>query len=251
MKKTHLVVALTLGFTLTGLVAGVTEAAREDYVDSETQALLDLQAENPTDKASLEMLSHLPALQERDRQINQWAEEYESMSTEEKKRISDAAQKSYDEHMEAAREHEEWLKDNPPKPEPIQSWEIRGVHNEYDLRDSVDNKFYQVKNYWSAGRTTEERYAPIFSAGFKFKDPMQGLVEHHSGYDRNFQYFPSPTATGPLKIVSEKDGILTLISVAGNYPMRDEAGEQLEKMVTTRGGSTYYFDTNRLEFVNQ
>lgn len=251
MKKTHLVLVLTLGFTLTGLAAGVTKATREHYVDSETQALLDLQAENPTDKASLEMLRHLPELQERDRKINEWIDEYEAMTDQEKEAISEVAQKSYDEHMKAAKDYEERLKNNPPEPKPLQSWETRGIHNDYNLGDSVDIETYQVKNYWSAGRATEEHDSPIFSAGFKFKDPLQGVVEHHRGYERDFQYFPAPTATGPLKIVEEEDGILTLISMAGNYPMRDEAGEQVEKMVTTRGGSTYYFDTNQLKFVDR
>ena len=251
MKKNNLILVFTLGFVLTGVIAAATQASREDFVDSETQALLDLQAQNPTDKASLEMLKYLPTLQDRDRQINQWIEEYEKMSEEEKKVISDAAQKSYDDRRHQIQQYEAYLQENPTKPGPLQPDETRGIH-EKSLSDSVDIKAYKAFDvYWSAGREPEEWNAPIFSSGYKFENPLQGLVEYHHGWERDFKYYPSPTATGPLKIVSEKDGVLTLVSVAGEYAMHDLAGENPERIVKAPGGSTYLFDTNTLQFITR
>ncbi len=51
----------------------------------------------------------------------------------------------------------------------------------------------------------------------------------------------APTATGPLKIVSEAGGILTLKSVGGTYDAYD-ADTNTRHEVTTKGGTAYTFD---------
>ncbi|VAW33158.1 hypothetical protein MNBD_CPR01-257, partial [hydrothermal vent metagenome] len=51
----------------------------------------------------------------------------------------------------------------------------------------------------------------------------------------------APTATGPLKIVSEANDILVLQSVAGTYEAYDLNTNTLHD-VTTKGGTTYKFD---------
>ncbi len=244
MKKTHLVLILTLGFTLTGIIAATSRASRDYFVDSETQILLDLKAKNPTDKGSLELLKGIEALQERDRKINAWLD----LPQAELDKVIADKEDSLAKNKEQMRENEAKLGKTPLQIEPIAEWELKGIHEE-SLNDSVDLKAYRPLNYWTSGRAEGTNETPVFSAGYKFEDPLQGLVEYHVGWERNFKYYPSPTATGPLKVVSEKDGILTLISVAGEYPKRDLAGENREVMVKTPGVATYFFDTKTLTFI--
>ncbi len=53
--------------------------------------------------------------------------------------------------------------------------------------------------------------------------------------------YTAPTATGPLKIVSEAKGVLTAQSVAGTYEAYD-ANTNTRHNVTTKGGTTYTFN---------
>jgi hypothetical protein len=73
-------------------------------------------------------------------------------------------------------------------------------------------------------------------------DPSQGVLFVMNDFTPvGAQAISAPTATGPLKIVSEANGVLTLQSVAGSYeaygPMTNTRSE-----VTTSGGTTYKFD---------
>ncbi len=55
------------------------------------------------------------------------------------------------------------------------------------------------------------------------------------------QAISAPTATGPLKIVSEVNDVLTLQSVGGTYEAYD-ANTNTRHDVTTKGGTTYTFN---------
>jgi hypothetical protein len=79
--------------------------------------------------------------------------------------------------------------------------------------------------------------------------PMQGAIFiMENGQIVGSQVYLTPTATGPVKVVSEKNGVLTLQSIVGTYEIyRIDDGAVIGK-VTTPGGSTYSFDLNTLTF---
>lgn len=75
------------------------------------------------------------------------------------------------------------------------------------------------------------------------KDPSKGvLFVMQDGKIVGSQRYAAPTSSGPLKIVSESNGVLTIQSVAGTYEAYD-ADTNLRQNVTTKGGTTYTFDT--------
>lgn len=246
MKKTYPILVFTLAFLGTGIITAATKASREPYVDSETQALLALKSDHPTDPGTLELLNKtLPIRLERDRQINERID----LSQREKEKLAEEKRASHEAHLRLFKRQEEELKSHPPQPLPPQSWEMKGVHQE-SLFDGVDQKAYHDLNYWTSGRKENTELTPIFSAGFKYENPLQGVVEYHMANDsRKFDYYPSPEATGPLKIMSEKDGVLTLESQSGSFEKHDIAGEWPAEEVRTPGGKTYFFDTRSFKFL--
>lgn len=84
----------------------------------------------------------------------------------------------------------------------------------------------------------------------EYANPSQGVVfvwEPDNGIGTTRSY-PSPTATGPLKIISQQNDVLVLQSVAGTYEVsNDDTGTR--KSVTTKGGETYTFDIRGRKFV--
>lgn len=86
------------------------------------------------------------------------------------------------------------------------------------------------------------------AAGFYKYDPSQGVF-FASGQDgQTFRRtFPTPTKTGPVKIVSEKNGIVTLESVAGTFQTYDDGGAK-DGTVKTPGGTTYTFDLSTMTY---
>jgi hypothetical protein len=80
-----------------------------------------------------------------------------------------------------------------------------------------------------------------------YDDPSQGALfvwEPGTTTPSNIgssRTYPAPTATGPLKIVSEANGILTARSLAGTYEVYD-INTDTRHYVTTAGGTTYMFD---------
>ncbi len=73
-------------------------------------------------------------------------------------------------------------------------------------------------------------------------DPSQGVLFVMNDFTPvGAQAISAPTATGPLKIVSEASGVLTLQSVGGTYEAYD-ADTNTRHEVTTKGGTTYTFD---------
>ncbi len=61
------------------------------------------------------------------------------------------------------------------------------------------------------------------------------------------QAYPAPTATGPLKIVSESNGVITAVSLAGTYEAYD-MNTNTRRDVTTTGSTTYTFDLTSRSF---
>ncbi len=85
-------------------------------------------------------------------------------------------------------------------------------------------------------------------AGYAFADPSQGLVIVDGGAEK---YVRTPDATGPLKIISERGGILTLQSEAGTFDApTPETETEVATTVHTAGGKTYRFDVRKGEFID-
>jgi hypothetical protein len=79
-------------------------------------------------------------------------------------------------------------------------------------------------------------------------NPMQGIVFVDAfGAADSRQYIATPTATGPVKIISESNGVLTLQSIAGVYEVYREATDTIE-YVTAPGGTTYRFSVLTRKF---
>lgn len=84
--------------------------------------------------------------------------------------------------------------------------------------------------------------------GTAYKDnPSQGVLfvwvlatTTASGLGNTWTY-PAPTATGPLKIISEASGVITATSLAGTYEVYD-INTDTRHYVATTGGTTYTFD---------
>lgn len=76
----------------------------------------------------------------------------------------------------------------------------------------------------------------------EYDNPSQGVLfiwEPDNGIGSTRTYL-APTATGPLKIVSQQNDVLTIQSVAGTYEVYD-INIDTRKYVTTKGGATYFF----------
>ncbi len=79
-------------------------------------------------------------------------------------------------------------------------------------------------------------------------DPSQGVLFVMNDFTPvGSQTIPAPTATGPLKIVSEANGVLLLQSVGGTYEAYD-ADTNTRHEVTTKGGAMYTFDLRTRTF---
>lgn len=233
-------------------------AARQFYIDPELQVLRDLKAKNPTDPDSLDRLRALPMLEEDQRRYEQGIIEYENMTDAQKKAVGEESVRRYEENMAKIRQdekEEEEYKDKvrkgllPPRPlpNPMQA----GIRDGSEIEPSGDK--FTVINYWTAGDFFNKQAAKFdrifFVAGASLANPQQGIVRVDDfSLTPPLRYYPSPTATGPLKVIAENNGILTLTSMKGIYNAYDFAMDVSSK-VSTPGGATYYFDTNARAFV--
>jgi len=91
----------------------------------------------------------------------------------------------------------------------------------------------------------------ITVTGTAYRDnPIQGALFIWIPEDgiSSSRIYLAPDSTGPLKIVSEEDDILTLESVAGTYEAYD-INTDTRHYVTTKGGETYTFDIKQRIFM--
>lgn len=87
-------------------------------------------------------------------------------------------------------------------------------------------------------------------AGYRPDNPMQGVIivfdnpESSAGQD-----YSVPIAAGPVRIIAEKNGVLTLQAIAGDFEefTGDDSG-QPATMVHTTGGRKYFFDLSSRSF---
>lgn len=116
-------------------------------------------------------------------------------------------------------------------------------------KDSVDAlfssaKFYQLDGSWN-GYIDGVIYTAV--SGVYPINPKQGILILFTTRTKTENY-PTPTQDGPAKIISEKDGIITLESQAGDWGVFDEK-TGARSIVATKGGVIYKFNTKTLSYV--
>jgi hypothetical protein len=97
-------------------------------------------------------------------------------------------------------------------------------------------------------------------AGNDYNNPKQGMIvieaESESDQHVGIERIRTPSATGPVEVVSEKGGVLVLESKAGTYEVSAERPPDSGYVeapdgrlyVKTVGGETYYFDIAARKF---
>lgn len=110
---------------------------------------------------------------------------------------------------------------------------------EFDKGFHIINQWRGKSNYIDEERTV--LYGGVY-AGDHRSNPFQGEILIYNQQHMPGKYYPTPTATGPVRIVSEKDEMLTLQSVGGEYEQSVDHGVAPSIKVKVKGGVTYYFD---------
>ncbi|MEK7538565.1 MAG: hypothetical protein AAB552_01860 [Patescibacteria group bacterium] len=149
-------------------------------------------------------------------------------------------------------EVEEWKKQGLLEPQ-------RANPRDLGIDEHADNyrKGVYQTNAWR-GYSDEQRLDSLMFviAGSASGNIPQGqVIILDKGYGGPASEYPTPTATGPVRITAEKDGVLTLESLAGTYDVYESGpageipfSEQKHEKVTAIGGVTYYFDLKTRTF---
>ena len=203
-------------------------------IDPEAEILRQLQQRGANTWSEQEKLKGLPVLEEgeaRCRAQRNLSPEQKAKITEEEKQLR------YEQHL---RELEDREKMAPPAPPP----ELGILPYPIDAKLLGDG-FSPPTSSWR-GQINGELITVAGSA--LSSDPMQGMVfVMKDSSVATSKTYPTPTATGPVKIVSESNGVLTLKSIASTYEVYHEDTDTRES-VKTPGGATYYFDVKTRVF---
>jgi len=129
---------------------------------------------------------------------------------------------------------------------PVEACPLQGVID--PLTPDVIRPFHDwefiISDYW--GGTVNGECLGVY-AGYDPAKPLQGeLVVWNLSNGEPWQFFPTPSATGPTKITADTNGALTLLSVKGIFYTSPDAGHQVG--VATPGGATYVFDLATLHY---
>ena len=107
-------------------------------------------------------------------------------------------------------------------------------------------EFNQLQPGWWG---TINGFETIAVSGNYQSDYTQGaVVVQTRGDNSQMGSYKTPTATGPVKIVSYSGSVITLQSQAGTWDQYD-ANADTHTKVTTKGGVTYKFDVAKRAFV--
>lgn len=115
------------------------------------------------------------------------------------------------------------------------------------IYDPVSKEFIGI-NRWIGYEPSKPRsdstYIEVYAGGFTY-EPLQGAVMVNA---KNGGTFRTPTATGPVKIIAENDGVLTLESQKGEYGVYDPDDKSKGEVVKAPGSVLYYFDIRNRTF---
>jgi hypothetical protein len=135
-----------------------------------------------------------------------------------------------------------------PPPETCSS---RGILEQTLAPDLFHDWEFIVSNYWGGirGDTCEGVFA-----GYDPRNPLQGQLAVYRDLNNSSHYklYPTPTATGPIHIVSEVNGLLTISSQQGAFARNTEFDnpgfDNSTDMVNAPGGAIYVFDLHTLRY---
>jgi len=110
-----------------------------------------------------------------------------------------------------------------------------------------------VLDYW--GGVLQGACKGVY-AGYDPTNPLQGQLAVYNDPENPDRYdlFPTPTATGPVRIVAEKNGLLTVWSVQGKFDRNTSfdstasTDDSLSNSVEAPGGAMYVFDLRTLRY---
>lgn len=110
----------------------------------------------------------------------------------------------------------------------------------------IDKEFYIINQWRGKSNYMDEEKTMLYGgvyAGNDISNPHQGQILIYNQRHMPGNFYSTPTATGPVRIVSEKDGVLTLKSIGGEYKVYNPSldAEHQEK-VKVKGGMMYYFN---------
>jgi hypothetical protein len=113
---------------------------------------------------------------------------------------------------------------------------------EYGSITEFDKRFYII-NGWKKDAVT-------VSAGYHLYNPLQGEIMVFDQEKGRSEFYLVPMATGPVKIISENKGIITLLTVGGTYEVQDNNrdADHYEKLIIG-GGEVYRFDLKNKVFL--
>ena len=225
-KKIKIALLSLVALPLLGISAVATY--NQVCIDPEAEVLRGLQKKGTLNELEKEKLKGLAALEREEAKRCSLS----FLSSEEKKKIVVEKQRGHEERL---REKEEQKRQGflEPKRLPPSELGIRTI-------DSVlDSSRLRQTNAWQ-GYLDDILF--LVAAGGSYPDPSQGVVlVLKGGFSGEREIYSPPTATGPVKIIAEKDGIFTLESIAGEYEVYHEDTDSREK-VTTPGGAIYRFN---------
>ncbi len=115
------------------------------------------------------------------------------------------------------------------------------------IEEGEEGRPYYVKRFKELNRWLGEKEGELLSihVGYSTLDPLQGVVlvfDSNTGGISGL-FFPTPTMTGPVRIISETNGMLTLESQEGVFVSVNDDRDPPMKEVSTPGHTTYFFDT--------
>ncbi len=160
------------------------------------------------------------------------------LSGGEKEKIVAEKQRSHEERL---REKEEQKQQGLLEPKRLPSSEL-GIRI---IDPALGSLVLRQTNAWQ-GYLDDTLF--LVAAGGSYPNPSQGMViVLRGGFSGEREIYFTSTATGPVKIIAEKDGILTLESISGKYEVYREDTDSREK-VTTPGGAIYRFNVRTRAF---
>lgn len=225
-KKTKIILISLATFSL--LAVGAVAMYNQLCIDPEAEALRGLQREGVLNEVKKEKLKSLVALeQEEARRCSLFF-----FSKEKIEQIIAEKKNGQEEHL---REMEEWRAQGLLDPKRLPSSEL-GIRT---IDSVLPSSEFRQTNAWQ-GYLDNTLF--LVAAGGSYPEPLRGMVVV---LDRGFSgarvIYYTPTATGPVKIVAESNGVITLESVGGEYEVYNESTDTRGR-VRTPGGETYRFN---------
>lgn len=120
-----------------------------------------------------------------------------------------------------------------------------GIQEGGDVPAPFSSREFRVMNYWS-GDIDGQRIGVY--AGYDPQNPTQGVLALTDDKENpKGTYYPAPATTGPVQVTSEKDGVLTLMSVGGPFEVLDENALS-PRTGQTSGNAVYVFDVRKKSY---